>query len=132
MVRIQDALGFNEIQLVFARFSPRERQDGVEIRPDDSCFSGNPWHPFKAADLLEHPILNFSGHAAVRNFGSDLVKLAPVFAAELVMDSLELFAEVVLALVAVNLISDAVFDAPFERRDFDLRREVNCDMLQTA
>src|SRR5918997_1364088 len=48
------------------------------------------------------------------------------------MDRLELFAEVVLALVAVDLVSYAVFDAPLEGGDFDLGREVNGHVLQTA
>ena len=48
------------------------------------------------------------------------------------MDRLELFAEVVLALVAVDLVAHAVLDAPLERGDLDLRGEVDGDVLQTA
>jgi hypothetical protein len=48
------------------------------------------------------------------------------------MDRFELFAQVVLALVAVDLVSHSVFDAPLKCGDFYLRREVYGDMLQTA
>ena len=48
------------------------------------------------------------------------------------MDRLELFAKVVLALVAVDLVAHAVLDAPLERGDVDLRGEMNGDVLQTA
>ncbi len=48
------------------------------------------------------------------------------------MDRLELFAKVVLTLIAVDLITHAVLDAPLERGDIDLRGEMNGDVLQTA
>ena len=48
------------------------------------------------------------------------------------MDRLELLAQVVLALVAVDLVAHPILDAPLEGGDFDLRREVNGDMLQPA
>ena len=117
---IQDALGFDKIQLIFTRFPPRQGQDGVEIGPDNGRFGGNAGHPFEAVDFLEHPVFDFSGHPALRDLGAELVKLAAVFAAELVVDGLELFAKVVLALVAVDLVSHTIFDAPLECGDFDL------------
>ena len=60
------------------------------------------------------------------------IELVAVFAAELVVDRLELFAQVVLALVAVDLVAHAVLDAPLERGDVDLRGEVDGDVLQPA
>ena len=41
------------------------------------------------------------------------------------MDRLQLLAQVVLALVAVDLVADAVLDAPLQNRDVDLRRQVH-------
>ena len=60
------------------------------------------------------------------------VELAAVFAAELVVDRLELLAQVVLALITVDLVAHAVLDAPLERGDLDLRGEVDCDVLEPA
>ena len=72
MVCIQNPLGLDEIQLIFARFLPRQREDGVEIGPDDGRFGGDAGHPFEAADLLEDPVCDFGGHAALRDLGAQL------------------------------------------------------------
>ena len=50
----------------------------------------------------------------------EAVDLVAAFAAELVVDRLELLAQVVLALVLLDLIADAVLDALLERGDIEI------------
>ena len=81
---------------------------------------------------LQQLLLDLGRHAALGDPAAQRLDLVAALAAELVVDRLELLAQVVLALVLVDLVAHAVLDLPLERGDVDLAGEVDGDLLQPA
>ena len=120
VVFIEDLLGNLEIEPVFALRRPGQAEHRVEVGANDGRLGGDCRHPFEARQLAIQLLLDIVRHAAFGDLAAEGVHLTAAIAAELVMDGLELFAQVVLALILLDLIADAVLDALLERGNVEI------------
>jgi hypothetical protein len=132
MVRIEHGLGVVDVLAHLGALLPRNRQDPVEIVAHDRRFRGHRAH---APQLLQ------LGDAFLARFLGELGFLDPLFQlrqlvasilalAQLLLDRLQLFVQVVLALGLLHLALDAIADALFHLQNADLSFHEGIDLLK--
>ena len=130
VIFVEDALGFEEVNLIRRLLVPWEREHGFEVCPDDGRFGGYPWHPFEPDQLAFHLLTGVERHPPPGDLGPEVVELVAFLAAQFLVDYLELLAEVILALRLVHLIADAVANLLLQLEHFELAGEVGAEMLE--
>jgi hypothetical protein len=112
VVVVEDLLGLDEIDLGLRPLRPGQSHEPVEVGARHGVFGGGGRHLAQAVQLAQGLLLRLVGHAR----GFDLVAELVVFAllvvafAQLLLDGLHLLAQVVLALVLLQLGLDLALD----------------------
>ena len=104
VIRVQDPLGFLEIQIVFRRLRPRQRNHPVQIVPDGRSFRGIRMHALQAADLAFGFFGGFRRHLRLPDFPAILLDLFLQFVAfaKFLLDRFHLLAEIELPLAPID------------------------------
>ncbi len=112
--------------------APREREDPVEVRPDDAVL-GRRWRePLEPAHLAHRRLGDVLGQVLALELLDQLVDLGLVVVglAELFLDRLQLLSEEELALALVDLARDLRLDLRAELRHLELTPEDRGDAAQ--
>jgi hypothetical protein len=120
MVLVEDLLGDFEVEAILTLVRPGQADHRVDIGANDGCLGRDGRHPFESQELATELLCDLIRHATFGDLATEIVHLAAAISAELVVDRLELFAQVVLALVLFDLVADAVLDALFERGNIEV------------
>ena len=87
----------------FRLLLPRHGQQPVQVVAGDGGLGGHRWHRFELLQLLHRLVHHVLGHAGGLDLLLQLVELALLAAAQLLLDGLDLLVEVVLLLRALHL-----------------------------
>src|SRR5579859_1167156 len=100
VILVQDLACVREIEVVGRRPSPRQRRDPVEVGADDAVLGGCSRQPFETSQLTQRSLLGILRQVERLDARTELVHLGllRVSLAELVLNGLELLAEIELAL----------------------------------
>ena len=122
VVLFEDVGGLGDFELVVATRVPGEFGKGGEVGPDDRCFRRIRVHPRQPVELplgLLHDDFGEVELLEALAVGFDLV-LFVVRAREFLLQRLDLFAEEVLSLVAIDLVLHLFLEAALGLLQFDL------------
>ena len=105
MVVVEDFLGLGEVDRELGALAPGQRDDPVEIGPGHGVLGGRRRHAREALQLAQGLLLRVLRHAGGFDLVAQLGDLAllVVAVAQLLLDRLHLLAQVVLALVLLQL-----------------------------
>src|SRR5690606_16667418 len=130
VVSVEHRLGMVEVEIILALLMPGHGQHGVDVVADDRRFSRDGRHALQAGDLTQHLLGRFLRQSALDDALAQLLDLVAALAGELVVDHLELLAQVVLALVAVDLGAHALLDLLLELGHLDVGRELDREFFE--
>ena len=122
-----------EVEQVRGLLAPRQRDEPVEIRPRHRVLGGRGRHLAQPVELPQRFLLRLLGHLRRLDLLAELVELprAVVGLAELLLDGLELLAQVVLALPLAHLGLHLRLDLRAQLEDLHLLGERGDQPLQT-
>ena len=123
-----------EVEQVRGLLAPRQRDEPVEIRPRHRVLGGRGRHLAQPVELPQRFLLRLLGHLRRLDLLAELVELprAVVGLAELLLDGLELLAQVVLALPLAHLGLHLRLDLRAQLEDLHLLGERGDQPLQSA
>ena len=133
MVFVENALGGKHVPLHPGPLLPGDPEYPVEIVANDRRLGGHRTHAPQLLELRRRFLRSFLGEAGVPDCFFDLRKLVAAFpaVAQLLLDRLHLFVQIVLALRAFHLALDARADTLLDLQDIHLAFHVGIDALQT-
>ena len=121
VIGVEDLLGQLEIFLDLALFAPRDREQPVEIVAHDRRFRRHRRHLAELLEFVRRFLAGLFRELGLLDLVFQLLQLvATFFVAELLLDRLHLFVEVVLALGLLHLPLDAGPDALFDLKNGNL------------
>ena len=113
-----------DIDGLFALDAPRDLQAGVEITADDSRLGRTEGLLLQLGHFLEQSLADLVADRQRADLGAICIELvAFTLSAKLRLDQLELFAQIVFALRAVDLLLRGLVEFLFDVQDLDLARE---------
>ena len=114
-----------EVEQVRRLLAPRQRDEPVEIGPRDRVLGGRGRHLAEPVELSQRFLLRLLGHLRRLDLLAELIELpgAVVGLAELLLDGLQLLAQVVLALALAHLGLHLRLDLRAQLEDLDLLGE---------
>ena len=115
MVAVQDLLRTADIKVIHRESVPRQVQTGVQIGADDRCLLIGALHLGKTVYLLEQLLLAVLRKVQFRDLAAVLVRLSVgvVALAQFIADDVQLFVQVIIALVLVHGLVDLFRDLLF-------------------
>ena len=116
MVFVQNSFGSGDVAAFPCSLPPRHRHEPIEIVPGHGRLRRHRRHGFDALELDDGFILGLGRHPRLGDTRAKLVGLVPfaVFLAELLLNRLHLFVEVVLLLGTLHLLANAALDPPVD------------------
>src|SRR6266404_488841 len=120
MLVVENFFGGFDVANLFRTLLPGHREQPVKIVAAHGGFRGHGRHQFEALELLDGLLVNFLAHAGGVDLLLQLVDFAFFAAAELFLNGLELFVEVILFLRALHLTLDAGVDVAVDVQLFQL------------
>ena len=130
VVRVENLLGYRQIEAVRRPLRPGQPKDPIEIGAHDGCFGGNAGHPFETREFTPHPLLDLGGEAAIGDLLPEHFDIILRRLAKLVVNRFQLLAQIVFALIFVDLLPHPVFDFLFKINHFQLTRQDDGELLQ--
>ena len=98
MVVVEDLAGFDRIDAVLGRHRPRNVENPVDVGPQHLVFRRCGRHPTQTIDLTHGQRVLRRRELGVIDALADLGEFVPLAFAELLLDGLELLAQVVLSM----------------------------------
>ena len=125
MILVEDPPRLVDVEVVGRLLAPRQRHQPVEIGPRDRVFRRGRRHLTQAVQLAQGLLLSFLGHPGRLDLRPQLVQLlgAVVGLPELLLDRLELLAQVVLTLAPADLRLDLRLDLGAEGQHLGFLRQ---------
>ena len=120
MVGVEHFLGDFDVANFFGALFPRHREQPVEIVAGDRRFGRHGRHGLELLQFLDGFLVGFAGHPGGVDLLLQLVELAFFPAAELLLNGLDLFVEVVLFLSTLHLALHARLDGAIHVELFNL------------
>ena len=120
VVRVQHLFGVIDGARLLGALLPRHGQQPVNVVAADGGFGRHGRHGFQLFQFLNGLVEHFLGHSGGFNLFAQLVELALLAAAQLLLNGLDLFVQVVLFLRALHLPLDARLDVAVEVELFNL------------
>src|SRR5580765_1175709 len=122
VIFVQGLLRLIEIFELIRTLFPRHVDEPIEVGPRHSALSRHRRHCFEARKLLKRLFLRLFGHSRFFDLCFEIVELGLfVLAAKLLVDRLDLFVQIIFALMLVHLLLSARMDRAIELSLFDLR-----------
>ena len=132
MVRVQNLLGLQNVHLARRRLRPRKHCQPLDVIPRQRVVDRHRIHPAQPPKLLQRVLLGLLRHPRRFNL---LLQLRNVFlrlvqVAQLLLDRLQLFAQIVVPLRRLHRILHLGLDLVAQLLHLDLLRQVLVDPLQ--
>ena len=130
MLLVENFFGGENIANFLGLFLPGHGEQPIEVVAADRGFRGHGRHQFEALQFLNGFLVDFLAHAGSVDFFLQLVDFVFFAAAELFLDGLEFFVEVVLFLSALHLALDPGIDVAVDVELFELDFENVADAVE--
>ena len=134
VVLVQDRARPLDVELVLGLNPPRDVEQRLEVRTRDAILAGGRLHHTQPVELLAAGLFDLLRQIRFLDRGRDILEVATltVELAELLFDRLELLAQVVLALILVDLFFDLALDLVADAQHLELARQQRHHGLQTV
>ena len=132
VVVVEDLLGLGEVDLDLAALVPGQRDQPVQVGPGDRVLGRGRGHAREALELPQGLLLGLLGHPRRLDLLAQLGRLAllVVVVAELLLDGLHLLAQVVLALVLLELALHLALDLAADLEHLEVLHQHLVDALE--
>ena len=131
VVGVEHFLGVGEIVADLAFFLPGQRQQHVDVVAHHGGLGRHGRHQAQLAELALDLLAGLFGHAGGADLLLDVLEVGTVLAfAQLLLDGLDLFVQVVLALALLHLALDAATDALLDLQDVQFVLDLGEQLFQ--